>query len=80
MSKVGRSCLLQLAASFKMHISMGDVKTAFLPGEMGESERMIYGDPPQDARSLFGISWDELLKTEGSVYGYVQPQKPGFPR
>ena len=30
LSKVGRNCLLQLAASYKMKLSMGDVKTAFL--------------------------------------------------
>ena len=29
LSKIGRNCLLQLAASHRMKISMGDVKTAF---------------------------------------------------
>ena len=35
LSKIGRNCLLQLAASCRVTISMGDVKTAFLQGEMG---------------------------------------------
>eukprot|EP00974_Lingulodinium_polyedra_P010297 989051-Lingulodinium_polyedra.AAC.1 len=49
---------------------MGDVKTAFLRGDMGESEGQIYGDPPPDARRLLGLSRDDLLKLEGSVYGF----------
>ena len=50
-----------------MRISMGDVKTAFLQGDPGESKRDIYGEPPPDAKAMFGLSWDELLKIEGSV-------------
>ena len=48
---------------------MGDVKTAFLQGDSGESERNVYGDLPSDARHLFGLSEDEVIKLEGSVYG-----------
>ena len=36
---------------------------------MCESQRSVYGDVPPDARSLFGISADEVIKLEGSVYG-----------
>ena len=38
LSKVGRNCLPQLAASYKMKLSMGDV---ILQGDMGESDRDI---------------------------------------
>eukprot|EP00974_Lingulodinium_polyedra_P095824 9288750-Lingulodinium_polyedra.AAC.1 len=60
------SCIFQLVATQRWHLSMGDVKTAFLQGDMGESERQIYGDPPPDARRLWGLSHDDLLKLEGS--------------
>ena len=53
LSKVARNCLLQLAASYRMKLSMGDVKTAFLQGNCGESERDIYGElPPRRQRTL----------------------------
>ena len=60
---------MQLAASHQMTLSMGDVKTAFLQGDSGESERTVYGDLPSDAREMFGVSPDEVIKFEGSVYG-----------
>ena len=78
LSKVGRNCLLQLAASYKLTLSMGDVKTAFLQGNMGESERDIYGDLPPDARRLFKLSDDEVIKLEGSVYGLRTAPKAWF--
>ena len=43
LSKTGRNCLLQTAASYGMRAYMGDVKTAFLQGSCGESERDVYG-------------------------------------
>eukprot|EP00974_Lingulodinium_polyedra_P106463 10305206-Lingulodinium_polyedra.AAC.1 len=47
---------------------------------MGESERQIYGDPPPDARRLLGLSHDDLLKLEGSVYGFCTAPKLGVQR
>ena len=44
---------MQLAASHQMTLSMCDVKTAFLQGDSGESERNVYGDLPPDTRELF---------------------------
>eukprot|EP00974_Lingulodinium_polyedra_P063453 6126267-Lingulodinium_polyedra.AAC.1 len=53
---------------------MGDVRTAFRQGDMGDSERQIYGDLSPDARRLLGLSYDDLIKREGSVYGcHVAP-------
>ena len=62
---------MQLAASYNMCLSMGYVKTAFLQGNLGESERGAHGDLPPDAKSLFGVSEDEVIKLEGSVYGLI---------
>ena len=59
---------------------MGDVKTAFLQGDSGESERNVYGDLPPDARELFGVSPDEIIKLEGSVYGLRTAPKAWFAR
>jgi hypothetical protein len=78
LSKIGRNCLLQLAASYKMTLSMGDVKTAFLQGNQGESERDIYGDIPADSRDLFNLAPDEVIKLEGSVYGLRTAPKAWF--
>ena len=78
LSKVGRNCLLQLAASCKLTLSMGDVKTAFLQGNLGDSERDIYGDLPPDARRLFKLSDDGVIKLEGSVYGLRTAPKAWF--
>ena len=47
---------------------MGDVKTAFLEGNLGESERDVYGDLPPDARKFPRASADELIKLEGSAF------------
>eukprot|EP00974_Lingulodinium_polyedra_P121453 11179072-Lingulodinium_polyedra.AAC.1 len=57
---------------------MGDVKTALLHGDMGDCEREIYGDPPPDARRLWGLSNDHLLKLEGSLYGFRIAPKSWF--
>ena len=47
----------------------GRRQTAFLQGDSGESERNVYGDLPSDAKQLFGLSEDEIIKLEGSVDG-----------
>ena len=48
----GRNSPLQMAASYRMRISMGDAKTAIPQGVMGGSERNIYGDVPPDTRGI----------------------------
>ena len=75
---MGRTCLLQVSASYSMRLSMGDVKTTFPPGNLGESERGAYGDLPDDARSPFGVSEDEVIKLEGSIYGLSATPKAWF--
>eukprot|EP00974_Lingulodinium_polyedra_P020887 2019836-Lingulodinium_polyedra.AAC.1 len=45
---------------------------------MGECERQIYGGPPPDARQLLGLSADELLQLEGSVYGLRDAPKAWY--
>ena len=61
-----------------MTLSMGDIKTASLQGNMGESERDVYGGLPPDARELLGVSADELIKLEGSVHGLRAAPKVWF--
>ena len=56
LSRMGRNCLLQLAACYRMCLSMGDVETAFLQGNLGDSERYVYVDLPPDARSISPVS------------------------
>ena len=71
---------MQLTASHHITLSIGDVRTAFLQGDSGESERNVYGDLPPDAKESFGVSPDEILKLEGSVYGLRTAPKAWFAR
>ena len=81
LSRIARNSLLQLAASYKMHLSMGDVKTAFLQGDRtAESARDVYGDIPAADRGLFGLTHDDVIKLEGSVYGLRTAPKAWFTR
>ena len=61
-----------------MTLSMGDVKTAFLQGNMGESERGVYGDLPPDTRKLLGVSASAQIKLQCSVYGLRAAPKAWF--
>ena len=69
LSRFGRHMLLQLVASNKLLLEFGDVKTAFLQGDKAEATRDVYVDPTAEVRALLGISKEELLRLEGSVYG-----------
>ena len=69
MSKLGRHMLLQVAASHKFKVEVGDVKTAFLQGDRGEAERNVYAQPVAEVARMLGMSPDQVLKLEGAVYG-----------
>ena len=64
MSRVGRNCLLQVSASYKLRLSVGSVKTPVLQGNLGEAERGVYGGLPADARSLFSVPEDEVISEQ----------------
>ena len=69
LSKMGRHMLFQMGASHNFQFEMGDVKTAFLQGDRGESKRDVYAQPvPELARHL-GLSPEQIIRLEGAVYG-----------
>lgn len=75
LSKLGRHSLLQMAASNGFTLEMRDVKTAFLHGDRGESERDVYAQPvPELARHL-GLIVAQIIRLEGAVYGLRNAQR-----
>ena len=70
LSKVGRHVLLQLAASLKLDLEIGDVTTAFLQGDReAETKRDVYLEPLQELRTKLKLNREQILKLTGSVYG-----------
>eukprot|EP00969_Alexandrium_andersonii_P060511 2664149-Alexandrium_andersonii.AAC.1 len=61
-------------------IRSGDVKTAFLQGDSGEGERHVFAEPLADVRAYLGISHDDLLKLERSVYGLRNAPRKWYER
>jgi len=80
LSKVGRNCLLQLAASYKMKLSMGDVKTAFLQGNMGKAK----GTSMETYPKMLGSSLEYQETTSSNLRGQFMdsgpPPRPGSAR
>ena len=62
-------CLLQLAASNKFKLEVGDVSTAFLQGDKTEPDRDVYLEPTADLRTRLQMTKEHVLKLTGSVYG-----------
>ena len=77
LSKMGRHMLLQMGASHHFRFEMGDVKTAFLQGDRGESERDVYAQPVPELARYLGLSPEQILRLEGAVYGLRNPQGDG---
>ena len=61
--------LLQMAASHKFTLEMGDVKTAFLQGDRGESQRDVYAKPVPELARYLGLTAEQTIRLEGAVYG-----------
>ena len=81
LSRLGRNWLLQVSASKKFTIEMGDVKTAFLQGERTETaERDVYAEPTAEVRKLLGLTDQQILKLIGSVYGLRSAPRDWFKR
>ena len=69
---------MQMAVSYRMRISMGDVKAAKVQGGMWESDRNIYGDVPPGVRELFGSTADDVIQLEGYVCGLLAAPEARF--
>ena len=55
LSKLGRHIMLQMGASHHFTLDMGDVKTAFLQGDRGESERDVYAKRVPELSRYLGL-------------------------
>ena len=64
LSKAARHLILQIAASHRRTLEMGDVKTAFLQGDGGEDERDVYAEPPADVKRLLGMEPGDVMKND----------------
>ena len=69
LSKLGRHMLLQMGCSRHFTFEMGDVKTAFLQGDRGESERDVYAQPVPELAKYLGLTPEQIIRLEGAVYG-----------
>ena len=69
LSKLGRHMLLQMAASHRFTLEMGDVKTAFLQGDRGEAERDVYAKPVPELARYLNLTPEQIIRLEGAVYG-----------
>ena len=69
LARHSRHLLCQITSSMHWELENGDVKTAFLQGEKDEGAREVYVEPTKDVSDILGITSDQLMKLEGSVYG-----------
>ena len=69
LSKPARHMILQLAASNRWTVEVGDVKTAFLQGDKTEVDRDVYLEPVREIMNRMHMNPKQLLKLEGSAYG-----------
>ena len=68
LTKLGRSLLLQCAASQQWQIGSFDVKTAFLRGSE-QSDRVLGLEPPEELRKKMGLKEDEICQLLKGAYG-----------
>ena len=58
-------------------LSIGDVKTSFLAGDQTEAERLIFADPPTEARDMLGMQPWELFRVMKAITGWFMPPESG---
>lgn len=68
LSQLGRNTLMQLLASNRWQLQLGDIKGAFLEaGELPQKYRPLYAKMPPGG--IPGISSDSVIEVLGNVYG-----------
>ena len=68
LTKLGRSLILQYAASMQWQIGSFDVKTAFLRGS-DQSDRILGIEPPPELRKQMGLNDEEICRLLKGAYG-----------
>ena len=67
--RLPRQLILQLSASRGFRLRKGDVKSAFLSGDLEEARRDVYAEPPQEMRDKLQIRRERVLKLKTAGYG-----------
>ena len=66
-----RNTLLSLAALYHWPVMAGDIKTAFLNGDVLPEHEHLFGDPPMEAREILGMKQHEILRIKKVIYGLL---------
>ena len=77
LSRFSRQLFLRLSASRGFRLRKGDVKTAFLSGDLEEARRDVYAGPSQEMRDKLQITREQLLKLEVQCTVSVTRQELG---
>lgn len=70
MSKLGRTLILQYAASMRWRIGSFDVQTAFLRGRE-QRDRVLGMEPPPEMQQRFKLNQDQVVRLMKGAYGRV---------
>lgn len=66
-----RNLLLALSAIYKWPVFAGDIKTAFLNGDVLPESEHLFGDPPSEAREILHMKSHEVLRIKKVIYGLL---------
>ena len=66
-----RNALLALSAIYRWPVFAGDIKTAFLNGDVLPEHEHLFGDPPAEAKEILGMSQSEVLRIKKVIYGLL---------
>ena len=79
LSRLGRSCLLSLAANKSWGTFVADISTAFLQGQEHPAERTLWIRLPKDARDLLGISSEKTcMRLRKPMYGLIDAPRSWY--
>ena len=66
-----RNVLLAVSAINSWNLFTGDIKIAFLNGDELPLKDQLFGDPPEEAREIWGMSQNEVLRLRKVIYGLL---------
>lgn len=66
-----RNTLFALSAMWKWPIFAGDIKTAFLNGDVLPENEHLFGDPPQEVRDFLSMKPSDVLRIKKVIYGLL---------
>ena len=70
-SRRARQAFLGVAASMGFQVFKGDVKAAFLQGDLGEEDRNVLVEPVKELREAMRLEHHQCVKLKKAIYGLV---------